>query len=137
MKKASDILLLIGFIFGIVGAVFTLVLVIVLFAMGNSQEVIIQGLKEGTIHTSYVGTVEEQAAVVCALFRGLAIGALIGFFIEVALCVVAAITRKKQTSGFYIGTLVLSVLCGSILIIVGAILGLVDNSTNKPVSENQ
>lgn len=131
MKKASDILLLIGFILGVIGAIFGLIAVISLFTMAGNRDAIIEGLKNGTIHTSFVGTVEQQADAIVRMLNGVAIALLVAEILEIIGLVIIMITRKKGTTIWYIVTLVLSVLVFSILPLIGSILGLVANSESN------
>ena len=135
MQKAAKILLLIGFIFSIFSVVTVAILTIVLFAMSGQKDVIIQGLQDGSITTSFVGTVEQQADAIC---RSLSLaGTVLAIFlvIEIAYSVVTFVTMKKGTTGWYVASLVLSILGGGILILIGSILGLVSNTENKQIAE--
>lgn len=125
MKKASDILLIIGFVLGILGVIIGIVLTITLFAFAGNRDAIIEGLQNGTIHTSFVGTVEQQADAIIRIARGAAIGGLVGVILSIVFCVVSLLAERKGTAGLYIAALIFSVLATNIVSIVGAILGLV------------
>ncbi|MBE6136656.1 MAG: hypothetical protein E7181_05295 [Erysipelotrichaceae bacterium] len=135
MRKASDILLLIGSILGVIGAIFGLIAVISLFVAAGNRDAIIEGLKNGTIHTSFVGNVEQQADAIIRMLNGAAIALLVAEILDVIGLVIIMIARKKGTTMWYIVTLVLSVLVFSILPLIGSILGLVANSESNGGNE--
>ena len=135
MRKASDILLLIGFILGVIGAIFGLIAVISLFVAAGNRDAIIEGLKNGTIHTNFVGSVEQQADAIIRMLKGLATALLVAEILDVIGLVIMMIARKKGTTMWYIVTLVLSVLVFSILPLIGSILGLVANSESNGGNE--
>ena len=133
MKKASDILLLIGAIFTIFAAIGCLIGMIVLFvfASPNYTQVLVDAIKSGEIHSDVQGSAEEIAAVLQLGFRFGGIGCLVATLCEVAVVVVAFVARAKQTTGLYIASLVLGVLGGSLLVLLGSIFGLVGLSEEK------
>ena len=125
MKKASNILLIIGAILSIVSA-FTLAICAIVFVFVASQpkEAIIEAINNGTTHVSgNFATVEEEADYIIMLFNTLGVM----FFIFAALYIVSAIcafvARKINSIGMYIVSLVFGI--GNGLLIVGSILGLV------------
>ena len=125
MRKASDILLIIGFVLGVLGVIVGIVLTITLFVAAGNRDAIIEGLKNGTIHTNFVGSVEQQADAIIRLIRGVAIGGVVGVILSIIFCVVSLLAERKGTVGLYIAALIFSVLATNIVSIVGAILGLV------------
>jgi len=135
MRKASDILLLIGFILGVIGAIFGLIAVISLFVAAGNRDAIIEGLKNGTIHTNFVGSVEQQADAIIRMLKGLATALLVAEILDIIGLVIMMIARKEGTTMWYIVTLVLSVLVFSILPLIGSILGLVANSESNGGNE--
>ena len=137
MKKASDILLIIGFVLGIIGVIVGIVLTITLFSVAGNRDAIIQGLENGTIHTSFVGTVEQQADAIIRMVRGVAIGGLVGVILSIVFCVVSLLAERKGTVGLYIAALILSVLATNIVSIVGAILGLVSGGQDDSEPQEQ
>ena len=124
MKKASDILLIIGFVFGVLGVISGIVLVITFFSISGNRDVIIEGLNNGTIHTTLSGTVEEQADAICRMFRGVATGGIAVVVFGAIFCVVSLLAERKGTTALYIAALIFSVLATNIISIVGAVLGL-------------
>ena len=137
MKKASDILLIIGFVLGIIGVIVGIVLTITLFSVAGNRDAIIQGLENGTIHTSFVGTVEQQADAIIRLIRGVAIGGVVGVILSIIFCVISLLAERKGTVGLYIAALILSVLATNIVSIVGAILGLVSGGQDDSEPQEQ
>ena len=133
MKKASDVLIIIGFIFGCITVVGLLIGTIVLFIMASPQykEMIIDMLERKQIHSDIPGTVEQQYEVIKAMLIGSAIGTLVATLLTGAMCIVCMIARSKVTMGLYIATIVLSVLGGNILVVVGGALGIVSITDEK------
>ena len=142
MKKATNIVMLIAMIFAYIGVGLLVISTVLLFIFGSPacKDLIIEGLKNGIVHTSAGGTLEEQAQIaqVALIFAG----AMTLFFALLSLptAIVTTIARKKETMGLYVATLVLSVLTGMVLGIVGGILGLVtvnNPEPSKPQSSQQ
>lgn len=136
MKKASEILLLIGFIFAIISAVGLLIAAIVFFVLGSPafKEMVIEGINNGSIVVNgYSGSAEEAANIYQAAMIGAGVGMLIAMALEVAGTIVCFMARTRQTQGLYIATIVLGALgCGPCLV-VGGIFGLVALS-QKPAN---
>ena len=133
MKEASKILLLIGFIFGILGSVGFLIAMIVFFVLASPamREIIIEGINNGTVKSDFPGSPEEIATFVQQVFNGAAIGFLFAVLFSIAMCVIAMIARSKETSALYITSIVFSVLGANVLILLGSIFGLVELSQPK------
>ena len=134
MKKASEILLLIGFILAIVGAVGLFITAIVFFVLGSPamREMIIEGINNGTIVINgFTGTAEEAATIYQAAMLGTGFGMLVGAAVEVGGAVVCFLARQKQRQGLYIATIVLGALGAGACLIVGGIFGLVACATKK------
>ena len=124
MKKASDILLIIGFVFGVLGVISGIVLTITFFATSGNRDAVIEAINNGSIHTTLPGTVEQQADTICRVLRGAAISGIVAVVLGVVFCVVSLLAERKGSTVLYIITLVFSVLAFNIISIVGAILGL-------------
>ena len=136
MKKASEILLLIGFILGILSVVGTLVTSIVFFVLGSPAfyDTLLAGLKDGSTKSDFPGSPEEQAALIQAMFNIIGACCIVGMLVEVAAVIVAFFARQRQTQGLYIATIVLGVLSGGTCLLVGSIFGLIAvNRTPSPV----
>lgn len=133
MRKASDILLIIGAIFSILGAIGCLIATIVLFVMASPEytQYIIDAIKAGTVKTDIPGTPEEIAAIIQAGIRIGAIACIFALLFEIAAAVLAFVAKAKGTTGLYIASLVLGVLAGHVLILLGSIFGLVSGSEQK------
>ena len=139
MKKASNILLLLSAIFGIFGVI-TLVIVgamFLAFTSPEAKEAIIKGIQDGTIHSSWPGTIEEQAVAIQGMFMGLGIGFLIGAVVTVGGVVIYFLARSKDTMALYITALVLSILGGSILAFLGSLFGIITKSQEKQIEATQ
>ena len=132
MKKASEILLLIGFILGIISAVGTLVTSIVFFVLGSPAltETFVNGLIDGSIKSDLPGTPEEQAALIQAIFTTVGACCIVGLLVELASVIVAFFARQRQTQPLYIATIVLGVLAGGACLLVGSIFGLIAVNRN-------
>ena len=127
MRKASDILLIIGAVFCILGAIGCLIATIVLFVMASPEytQYIIDAIKAGTVHSDIPGTPEEIAAIVQASLRIAAIACIFALLFQVAAAVLSFVAKAKATTGLYIASLVLGVLAGNVLTLLGSIFGLV------------
>jgi len=133
MKEASRILILIGFVFAVLGVVFTLGFAIfsIVVASPSSTSIIIDGLKNGTIHTSFVGTVEQQAAAIQKIFVGLSTFMFISFAIEVGSSIFAFMANHRDSMAVTICALIFAILTGNIILIIGVIMLLVNQSQNN------
>ena len=75
MRKASDIVLLVGGILEILATLtfMALALVFMILASPASAEIIKEGLQNGTITTSFAGSVDEQVAVIQLAFKAMGV----------------------------------------------------------------
>ena len=132
MKKASNVLLLIGAILSFVGILFYIIFGSVMFGLASpaNTQLIIDGINNGTIVVNGVsGTPEQIAAYLQQVASGLGVFFLITGLFSIVPGILALIARKKETTGLYVATLVLSVLAGfNIITLLGSIFGLVANS---------
>lgn len=127
MRKASEILLLISGILSIIAAFGYLVSMIVFFVLGSPSftNIVIQGLEDGTIQTTIQGTPAEVAAFMQLTFMTLAIVFIFLLLFAVGSAIVAFLGKKKGGTALYILNIVFGLLSGTILNIVGGIIGLV------------
>ena len=125
LKKAAQIVMLVGAILGIVSIVGLLIAAIVFFIVGGNADLIRQMIADGTIKTTAQGTPEEIAQVVATVFVALGVFCIV----LVVPALVAAILGFKNKSvvskGGLIATIVLSVLGCNTVLLVGSILGVV------------
>ena len=129
MKKASRIVLIfgiaitllaiIGFIVG--GVIFTL------FSKPEATQDIITGLHDGSITTSFTGTEAEQAEQIQRLFGifGVVFFVLSAMYLLDA--IVSAFALKKNAKVLSIVVIVLNVVLGNIILVIGGVLGLIDD----------
>lgn len=126
MKKASQILLLVGMILSFVLACVYLLcgVAFIICGLPFMQPYIEEAIKAGKIDTSFVGTVEECAAYIRYVF--ISTGAAFMVFVPLAIAngVIASIGRKKQTKVFYIMNIVFGILSGTEVNAVGGVFGL-------------
>ncbi len=131
MKKASSVLLLIGAILSFVGILFYIIFGSVMFGLASpaNTQMIIDGINNGSITVSGVsGTPEQIAAYLQQVASGLGVFFLITGLFSIVPGILALIARKKQTTGLYVATLVLSILAGfNIITLLGSIFGLADH----------
>ena len=130
MKKASDILLLVG---GIVAAVciFIYLLCGVMFTVMSLPfftPYIAEGIREGIVTTA-MGDIsmspEELAALIQMLFTVYAVIFYIITVFTVVSCIFAFSARKAQSSAMYILNIVFGVIGCTVVNTVGGILGLI------------
>ena len=76
MRKASNIVLLVGAIVSYLLTALFIILSAIFFILGspNNEQFIIDGLNNGTIQTSFNGTVEEKAAFIQLLSTSFGLG---------------------------------------------------------------
>ena len=131
MKTASKILLIVGASLSMIMAVTFIILGVVFVFMGIDPQAkadIINGLENGTVHSSFTGTTEEQAVYIQAMF--FALGFV--FVIWAALLVLGGtfsfISVAKKKTPLYILAIVFGIISCVFLNSVGAIFGLISNS---------
>ena len=127
MKKASNYILLAGIIYSFVVVVTLCVLagIFLSFNNPNGKQAIIEGIQNGTFHTSFTGSTEEQADQVIILFVALAIIFFVMAFFALINAFIAIMGKSKKTQGLYILNIVLGVISGVYVNAIGAIFGLV------------
>ena len=127
MKKASNYILLAGIIYSFVVVVTLCVLAGIFLSFNNpdGKQAIIQGIQDGTFHTSFTGSTEEQAEQVIILFVALAIIFFVMAFFALINAFIAIMGKSKKTQGLYILNIVLGVISGVYVNAIGAIFGLV------------
>ncbi len=131
MKKASNILLLIGGILTLVSLGGLLIAGIVLVVLGSPAltPYLIEGINNGTVHTSFPGTPEEQVALIQTVLSTTGTCLLLYMIPVTVAGVFAFIARSKQRTGFYVAAIVLAAIftyCAPV--IVGSIFGLITES---------
>jgi len=130
MKKAGNILLIVGIvttIFSIIGLVIALVIFFI-FADPAYKNDIINMINSGQITSSFSGTVEEQATQIQFLFKVIGIVFVIisvGYLLNVISPIVAI---KKGSKTAYVITLIFGIIFFNLFILIGSILGLVDDT---------
>ena len=130
MKKASDILLLIG---GIVAAVCIFAylmcgVVFMILSMPFFTPYLAEGIREGIVHTSMGDinmTPEEIAALIQLLFIIYAVVFYVITAFTVVSCIFAFRARKAQSSAMYILNIVFGVIGCTVVNTVGGVLGLI------------
>ena len=127
MRKIGNVLLLIAGILAIFAAVASLAGAIasIVFSGPQYTSMIIEGLQNGSIQSTLPGTPEQVTAQIQLMFLVFGIVLAVEVAIISGSAAVAFLAKSKQTSGLYIANIVLGVLSGSVLLIVGGILGLV------------
>ena len=127
MKKASNYILLAGIIYSFVVVVTLCVLAGIFLSFNNpdGKQAIIQGIQNGTFHTSFTGSTEEQADQVIILFVALAIIFFVMAFFALINAFIAIMGKSKKTQGLYILNIVLGVISGVYVNAIGAIFGLI------------
>ena len=130
MKRASQILLIVTAVLSFVGIVGLLIGAIVLFVFGSPamHDMIVKGIQEGTINTSFDGDPETVANAVQAMFITAGVIVMIAILPTILCAIFSLVANKKSTDGWYIVVIVFSALTGSLFGIVGGILGVVANS---------
>lgn len=126
LKKAAQIVMLVGSILGIFIVSGLIIAGIVMFVIGGNAEVIRQMIADGTIDTKGIeGTPEQIAQAVALIF--VALGVFMFVFAVPALIasILGFVNMKVTRKGGLIATIVLSVLGLNTVLLVGSILGVV------------
>lgn len=139
MRKASDIILLVGAIISIVCVLVFLIIGIIMTLAGQlSTEEIIKAMNEGKYTTDVPGTPEEKAAAIKAILTGTGIFFLVVAVLGVVNAVLGFVARVKKSTPLYVANIVFGVLSLTEVTLVGGIFGLIANGqeASKPaVSE--
>ena len=133
MKKVSNVLLLIGAILSFI-SVFALIIVgIVMFVFASPmmKDLIIEGINNGSIQSSFTGDAETVAASVQQLFLIVGIVMLVISLPTIIVAIISLVARKKMTNGLMITVIVLAIISGELINLAGGILGLVANSAES------
>ena len=125
MKKASDIVLLVGAIMGFVtaGALFIASIVMIFLSTPLFTDFVRESIQNGTATTDFPS---EDAAVMfmIALFISLAVSFVIIGVLSIIASAQALKARRENRKGLYIACLVLGILANEV-ILVGSIFGLI------------
>ena len=132
MRKASDIVLLVGGILEILATLtfMALALVFMILSSPASAEIIKEGLQNGTITTSFAGSVDEQVAVIQLAFKAMGVVFVVLTVFSLIGCVVSFLAKAKKTNPLY----VLAIIFGALSIevpLVGGIFGLIANKRGE------
>jgi hypothetical protein len=127
MKKASNYILLAGIIYSFVVVVTLCVVagILLSFNTPEGKQAIIQGIENGTIHTSFNGPAETQADLTIGLLVGFAITCFVFAFFALINAFIAIMGKSKKTKGLYILNIVFGAISGVYVNAIGAIFGLV------------
>ena len=136
MRKASQILLLIGAIISIVVTVIFLVLAGFFMISGTSAEakqIIAEGIRNGSITVNVPGAVTEAEKVEAVQATYVVLGVMFIFFalFGIVNTVLAFISRSKKSTGLFVCNIVFGFLSGTEVTLLGGIFGLVANSNEK------
>ena len=125
MRRASNILLLVGGIYSIVCAVTFFVMAIV-FLTGGSLPIIGRYLEEA-LHQAGVDDPERVRLIIqlSSIFTGVTF--IFCAILCIPSCIVSFVARKNPTKGLLIANIVIGYLCGTTYNVVGGILGLIYN----------
>lgn len=132
MKKAGNVLIIVGTVFTIFTIVGLLITGIIFLISSNpdNKQVIMDKIADGTITTSFTGSVSEQADKIQQLLKvlGVVFMILTGGYLLIA--IVSFLAIAKKTKGFYITTIVLNVIFFNLLTLLGGIFALVGEESN-------
>ncbi|MCR4879559.1 MAG: hypothetical protein K5906_01195 [Bacilli bacterium] len=137
MRKASHILYMVGYVMSVLLLFIFIGGTVVFFIISSSgyTQTIIEQLQSGKITTDFVGSVEEQAAMIQKTFFGMAWSFLVISLISIAKTVFAVLANTKKLTSFYITSLVLSIVGGDTLFIIASIFGIVANKQENESEE--
>ena len=127
MKKASDIVLLVGSILGFVaaGGLFIAAVVFIILSTPAFTDFIREGIQNGSITTD-ASDIEIAIGIVVATFITCAVFFIIVGVLSIVSSIIALKARKEGRKGLYIACLVLGILSNEV-VLVGSIFGLISN----------
>lgn len=133
MRVASRIILLIGMITSFVEAGIYLIAGTVLLIFGSpaQNDLILQGIEDGTIHTGFNGTPEEQARFIQITLIILGVVFLVIMVLNLINAYIANRGRKQETTGWYIANIVFGLISACEVNAIGAIFGLIAEGIEK------
>lgn len=129
MKKAGNVLIVIGIILTSLSMIALVVAGIIFMVVSNpeNKEEIMKRIADGTINTTYEGTLSEQADMMLILFKTLGIVFVIASIYLLIDIIVSGVAVKRKTKGLYIAVIILNVLFFNLILFLGGIFGLVDD----------
>ena len=127
MKKASNIVLLVGSILGFVaaGGLFIAAVVFIILSTPAFTDFIREGIQNGSITTD-ASDIEIAIGIVVATFITCAVFFIIVGVLSIVSSIIALKARKEGRKGLYIACLVLGILSNEV-VLVGSIFGLISN----------
>lgn len=131
LKKAANILFLIGAIVAIVVGVCYLLTSVTFLVLGTSQalrQAIIDGINNGSIKTDLPNP-EEAATILQAAFLVLGIIFLIPTACSIPSCIFSFKARNTDKKAFFVLNIVFGILGSTIVNVVGGVFGLVKGDT--------
>ncbi|MCR4911718.1 MAG: hypothetical protein K5925_04270 [Bacilli bacterium] len=129
MKKAANILFLIGGIVAIVWAIGYLISGIVFLVMGSNEALIVQLINEGQVQLPQGVTAEEFAKIFCATMAGIGAGCLVCLACSVASSILSFKGRNSSSKAVFILNIVFGVLAFTLVPVVAAVFGLIKGDT--------
>ena len=137
MRKASNILYMIGIIMALLGLTLYVVMTFSSYRISSSSytDTLISQLESGAVTTDFPGTYAEQAAQLQHIFLIIAIVLTIFTVINAAKFVLAITAKRSMDNRFIITSLILGALSLDTLIILASIFGLVANKQERDVEE--
>ena len=123
MKSASKVLIILGSIFSFIGVLVLLIFSIVFFVTSSNggRDALVEGIKNGTITSSYTGTPEEVADAVQVMARILAMVFLSISLIYLIAPIISLIAMGSDSKTMHIVALVFSILGFDVILILGNI----------------
>ena len=134
MKKASNILLIVGAITSIVAVISVLITAIVflLFTSDVAKDEIKKMYEDGQITSSqHFATSEEAVNFFVGMFGGIGTFLLIYSIVIIANVVISFVAKAKSSKPLYIVSIVFGVIASNVFSLVGSILGLVAVSVKQ------
>ena len=130
MKKASDILLIVGVVCSVL-AFITYLICGFIFAAADSQsfrDAVADVLKN---QSNGVEPTPEKVEEFVNLCKGLSVACFVFAVLSCAAVVVSILAKIKQTKVFYIVSIAVNFVAGSVFAFVGSILGLIAAAKNN------
>ena len=130
LKKAANILFLIGAILAIVVGVCYLLTSVTFLVLGTSQafrQAVIDGINSGSVQSDF--TPEEAANLLQAFFLTSGIVLLIPMACSIPSCIFSFKARNSDNKAFFVLNIVFGILGSTVVNVVGGVFGLVKGDT--------
>ncbi len=133
MKRAANILYLIGGIYSIISVAALLIAgaVLLVFSSSALTATLVKGIEEGTIHSDFTGSPEEIAAMIQIMFLSVGITLLVVSAIYVVAGIIALKGRNNDKKNYFVTNIVFGAITESPFILIASVFALIKGDTKE------